>query len=88
MKVYGVISDSGDGSSCLLFCKDLELKHVPVYIVSFTPDNYDREYFLKLADGLSVINNTKKRREGLVFKCNESTESFKAVSNLYLLECK
>ncbi len=69
-------------------CKDLELKHVPVYIASFTPDNYNREYFLELADGLSVINNTTKRREGLVFKCNESTESFKAVSNLYLLEYK
>lgn len=25
MKIYGIISDSGDGSSCLLFFKDLEL---------------------------------------------------------------
>lgn len=68
-------------------CKDLGLNHVPVQSFKFVPTRYDREDFLLMSDGISDINNDK-RREGLVFKCNESIESFKAVSNLYLLECK
>lgn len=68
-------------------CKDLGLKHVPVQFFKFVPARYDREDFLLMSDGISDINNNR-RREGLVFKCNECSESFKAVSNLYLLECK
>lgn len=68
-------------------CRELEFKHVPVISTDTKLVSYTRDYLLTEADGYSAINPEKKR-EGLVFKCHQLPESFKAVSNLYLLECK
>ena len=67
-------------------CKKLGLLHVPV-IGIMSLSGMDRAQVLEMADGQSLIN-TKKLREGLVFKRADGNgdEHFKAVSNKYLLK--
>jgi len=64
----------------------IDLPHVPIFdpfhIISGTVSD-----LLEVADGMSIINPQVKR-EGLVYKCNEMTVSFKTVSNNYLLKKK
>lgn len=63
-------------------CADLGLKHVPIEHVRATlPETV--EHALALADGPSL--NPQTRREGLVFKRHCGTQSFKAISNRYLM---
>lgn len=44
------------------------------------------ESLLALAEGKSVMGTVGCEREGLVFKCNEKSVSFKAISNKFLLK--
>ena len=67
-------------------CSNIGVKHVPVLDSEYEPKEYTRDYFLDLADGFSTLCG--KLREGLVFKSNNTTDQFKAVSNDYLLESK
>lgn len=67
---------------------DLHLNHVPVLNKAFVfKPGTTAQTLLDMADGASALASTK-RREGLVFKCNEKDDSFKAVSDLYLLGVK
>ena len=67
------------------FCKLHELLHVPV----IWDDKYlgidTVEELLSWANDKSRLN-PKIDREGLVYKCNEMQESFKTISNKYLLK--
>lgn len=66
-----------------MLCEFLSIKHVPIIDTIFVvPSNVDT--ILNKADGVSKLND-KTNREGLVFKCNDSGESFKAISNKFLL---
>lgn len=66
-----------------MLCEFLSIKHVPIIDTIFVvPSNVDT--ILTKADGVSKLND-KTNREGLVFKCNDSGESFKAISNKFLL---
>lgn len=66
-----------------MLCEFLSLKHVPIIDTIFVvPSNVDT--ILAKADGVSKLND-KTNREGLVFKCNDSGDSFKAISNLFLI---
>lgn len=67
------------------FCKILNIPHVPVIDKAFSMiDNVDA--LLDMAEGAGMNNGVK--REGLVFKHNNSEFSFKAISNSYLLKEK
>lgn len=61
----------------------LGLKHVPVLDASFVI-NTDVEGLLAMAEGASVLN-PKQEREGIVFKQVNGGMTFKAISNLYLV---
>ena len=65
-------------------CKKLGIKHVPVICNPYIIEHgmYCEE-LLQKATGESVINSTL--REGLVFKALDRMESFKTVSNEYLM---
>ena len=66
-------------------CKELCLKHVPVYADYETDSRTTISELLTFAEGQSSLNpNTQ--REGLVFKNNINNESFKAISNAWLLK--
>lgn len=66
-----------------MLCEFLSIKHVPIIDTIFVvPSNVDT--ILNKADGVSKLND-KTNREGLVFKCNDSGDSFKAISNKFLL---
>ena len=71
------------------FCEFHELLHVPV--IAFGAHLYDTlgmatiDSLLEFAEGKSELN-PQTDREGLVFKCNEQQESFKTISNKYLLK--
>lgn len=66
-----------------MLCEFLDIKHVPIIDTFFvTTANVDA--ILEKADGVSKLND-KTNREGLVFKCNDSGDSFKAISNKFLL---
>lgn len=67
----------------------LELPGVPVMQTHFKlPLENIVPTLLEMAKGVTCVgNNSKQRREGLVFKCNERPEiSFKAINNEYLLK--
>ena len=67
------------------FCKILNIPHVPTIDKAFSMiDNVDA--LLDMAEGTGMNNGVK--REGLVFKHNNSEFSFKAISNSYLLKEK
>lgn len=61
----------------------LSLTSVPVVETHFVLPN-SMEAILSMADGPSKLLSAQKR-EGLVFKCNDDSDSFKAISNAYLL---
>ena len=67
------------------FCKILNIPHVPVVDKAFSMiDNVDA--LLDMAEGNGM--NVGVKREGLVFKHNNSEFSFKSISNSYLLKEK
>ena len=64
-------------------CKQLRIPHIKVVEEAFVLcHNVDQ--LLEMAEGPGV--NPGVKREGLVFKSNESVFSFKAISNSYLLK--
>lgn len=64
-------------------CKQLNIPHIKVVEEDFVLcHNVDQ--LLEMAEGPGV--NPGVKREGLVFKSNEATFSFKAISNSYLLK--
>jgi RNA ligase (TIGR02306 family) len=67
------------------FVEVFKLNHCPV-LHSNTEIIDSVESLLKLAEGKSVMGTVGCEREGLVFKCNEKTVSFKAISNKFLLK--
>lgn len=76
------------GIERLEIANKLELNHVPVLSVSKLDSNATIESLLEFADGKSLVN-TKKNREGLVYKSiTDPSVSFKTVSNLYLVNEK
>lgn len=67
------------------FCKILNIPHIPIIDKSYEMiDNVD--ILLDMAEGNGM--NVGVKREGLVFKHNNSEFSFKAISNSYLLKEK
>jgi RNA ligase (TIGR02306 family) len=68
-------------------CRDLDLLHVPVVYSSWWMKPGDTvDLYLEKADGQSIVN-PKTAREGLVWKCYEDpSQSFKAISNKWLLK--
>lgn len=70
-------------------CKDmieqLGLTSVPVLTSTAELGDKTIDQLLKMADGASVMGLVSCKREGLVWKCNERRESFKTISNAYLL---
>lgn len=68
--------------------EDLGLKHAPVLDESFELGAaHDMDTLLAQADGPSVLKPTQ-RREGKVYKSLTSQDSFKTISNAYLLKSK
>lgn len=68
-----------------VICRDLNIEHIPVIVMAASVGVFsDVAEVLTFAEGPSVFN-AKTAREGLVFKCNEFRESFKAISNVFLL---
>lgn len=67
------------------FCKLLGIPHVPIIDKAFTMV-VDVDKLLDMAEGNGMNQGVK--REGLVFKHNSSSFSFKAISNSYLLKEK
>lgn len=67
------------------FCKLLDIPHVPIIDKAFTMVA-DVDKLLDMAEGNGMNKGVK--REGLVFKHNSSSFSFKAISNSYLLKEK
>jgi len=67
------------------FCKLLDIPHVPIIDKAFTMV-VDVDKLLDMAEGDGMKKGVK--REGLVFKHNSSSFSFKAISNSYLLKEK
>jgi len=67
------------------FVEVFKLNHCPV-LHSNTELIESVESLLKLAEGKSVMGTVGCEREGLVFKCNEKSVSFKAISNRFLLK--
>jgi RNA ligase (TIGR02306 family) len=67
------------------FVEVFKLNHCPV-LHSNTELIDSVESLLKLAEGKSVMGTVGCEREGLVFKCNEKSVSFKAISNRFLLK--
>jgi RNA ligase (TIGR02306 family) len=67
----------------LAFVTEYKLNHCPV--LDTVVLTHGVEMLLSLAEGKSALN-PKQEREGLVFKCNEKSVSFKAISNRFLLK--
>jgi RNA ligase (TIGR02306 family) len=68
------------------FVSDHKLNHCPILISNDRLGGGETiENLLKYAEGNSELN-PKQEREGLVFKCNEKSVSFKAISNKFLLK--
>jgi RNA ligase (TIGR02306 family) len=67
-------------------CKELKINHVPVisFQTKFSND-YTISSLLLDAEGYSVLNN-RAEREGLVFKSCDTNQSFKVISNRFLLK--
>jgi RNA ligase (TIGR02306 family) len=66
------------------FCQQHDIDHVPVIHIAFTIENNSIMELLDMAEGRSYINDSL--REGIVFKSNSSPDSFKAISNKWLLK--
>lgn len=62
----------------------LQLKHVPILTFDAHTD-MTLDSVLSIADGPSQLNHSVER-EGLVFKANDGSKSFKAISNQWLLK--
>lgn len=71
---------------CRDIAEELELKHVPVISTSMSLTYTGIKDVLEYAEGQSCLNTVE--REGVVFKCNQNKNSFKAISNKYLLKSK
>ena len=90
LAVFNVIIGNKDGSTVRLNPMDMkavmdcyEVPTVPIVDTDFViPDTCDE--LLKMADGESKIDGGM--REGLVFRSLDGTDSFKAVSNKFLLK--
>lgn len=67
------------------FCKEAFLTHVPVLDSCLLLNDGDVEDILKSAEAKSVVGSSPER-EGLVFKRLTSDDSFKAISNKWLLK--
>jgi len=68
------------------FVTEHKLNHCPILISNDRLGGGETiENLLKYAEGNSELN-PKQEREGLVFKCNEKSVSFKAISNKFLLK--
>lgn len=65
-------------------CDDHDIKYVPVLEDKVSID-CGVDGLLTIADGMSVLNKNT-RREGLVFKSEDNTFSFKTISNQWLLK--
>ena len=63
----------------------LGIKHVPIIELNYVPAETVAEV-LTFAEGISKLANVQ--REGLVFKAHEGQDSWKAISNKYLLKQK
>jgi RNA ligase (TIGR02306 family) len=68
------------------YCKAWDIKHVPVFKSAVALTNETVADLLQMAEGKSVMGTVGCEREGLVFKCNEKSVSFKAISNRFLLK--
>ena len=70
------------------FVKALDLLHCPVlHSATRLLDSDTVESLLRVAEGKSIMGGEiGPEREGLVFKCNEKSVSFKAISNRFLLK--
>lgn len=69
-----------------VIAQQMELQQVPVIDLSFRlPVAGTMDAILKMADGVSALKSDQLR-EGLVFKSNQWSVSFKAISNKYLLK--
>lgn len=80
-----IFSDNGRENSCVAreIGKTYGIPWVPILSADCRlPDTLDE--LLKMADGNSVIDG--KPREGIVFRSIDGTQSFKAVSNSFLLK--
>lgn len=69
------------------FVHELGLKHVPVLGTEYNISNLTVADLLVMADADSCVG-IKPKREGLVFKSNQTEASFKCISNAYLLKQK
>lgn len=65
-------------------CKELNIPHVKVVESNFML-KHTKDELLEMAEGVGMFDGVTKR-EGLVFKSNNSSFSFKVVSNSYLLK--
>jgi len=65
-----------------------KLKHVPVWQRNFALNETTIDELLAMAEEKSMIGTSRCEQEGIVFKCNEKKESFKVISNRYLLKSK
>ena len=69
------------------YCKARDIKHVPVFKSAVALTNETVADLLQMAEGKSVMGDiVGPEREGLVYKCNEKSVSFKAISNKFLLK--
>lgn len=68
------------------FCKQYNLKHVPITNENFKPLSLTLEELLKHVDTESMNPNTVS--EGRVYKSLTSQLSFKVINNKYLLKCE
>jgi len=67
-------------------CSVLNVNHVPVFAPYTTDKNTTVSELLTFAEGASTLN-PKAQREGLVFKnMSDTSKSFKAISNSWLLK--
>ena len=73
----------------IAICTDIGLKHVPIIEEHFSiTDANTKDQLLESAESKSMLNQ-KQEREGIVFKnINDTSKSFKCISNKYLLKQK
>ena len=64
------------------------LESVPILTSTRSFNAMSVQEVLKLAEGKSIVGGAGPEREGLVFNCNETRISFKAISNSFLLRQK
>jgi len=68
-------------------CKDLDIPHVPILSDAMSLSDINMHQLIASADGASMIG-VKPKREGIVFKSMDGSESFKCISNEYLAKQK